>query len=246
LRTIGIITARGGSKGIPRKNLRTVAGKPLIAWTIEAGLASGRLERLILSTDDEEIAETARHFGAEVPFMRPASLSGDDISSFAVVEHALDWLERDSRLPDYILLLQPTSPLRTAADISNALALAAERNSDAVVGVSECSPHPFLARTIDKDGTLEEFLKAEQKYHRRQDFPPVYAINGAIYLNRPRSLRATRSLIPRGTQAYVMPPERSIDVDSLWQLDLVHLLLSRGEKERTSLSMLGAEGKDLG
>src|SRR5258707_15218136 len=106
---------------MPRKNVRWVADRPLIAWTIEAGLASGRLERLILSTDDEEIAETARHFGAEVPFMRPASLSGDDISSFAVVEHALDWLEQDNVYPDYILLLQPTSPLRTAADIDNAL-----------------------------------------------------------------------------------------------------------------------------
>jgi CMP-N,N'-diacetyllegionaminic acid synthase len=233
LRTIGIITARGGSKGIPRKNIYPVAGKPLIAWTIEAGLASGNLERLILSTDDEEIAETARHFGAEVPFMRPASLSGDDISSFAVIEHALNWLEQGDLYPDYILLLQPTSPLRTAADINNALAFAAARNSDAVVGVSEFSPHPFLARTIDPDGTLSEFLKADQKYYRRQDFPPVYAINGAIYLNRPRSLRVTRSLIPQGAHAYVMPPERSIDVDSLWQLDLVHLLLSRSEKERT-------------
>jgi CMP-N,N'-diacetyllegionaminic acid synthase len=231
LRTIGIITARGGSKGIPRKNIRSVAGKPLIAWTIEAGLASGSLERLILSTDDEEIAETARKFGAEVPFMRPASLSGDDISSFAVIEHALNWLEQDSVAPDYILLLQPTSPLRIAADINNALALAVERNADAVVGVSECSPHPFLARTIEKDGTLAEFLRAEQKYTRRQDFPAVYAINGAIYVNRPRSLRATRSLIPPGAHAYVMPPERSIDVDSLWQLDLVHLLLSRSEKD---------------
>jgi CMP-N,N'-diacetyllegionaminic acid synthase len=233
LRTIGIITARGGSKGIPRKNIYPVAGKPLIAWTIEAGLASGSLERLILSTDDEEIAETAQHFGAEVPFMRPASLSGDDISSFAVIEHALNWLEQDDIYPDYILLLQPTSPLRTAADINDALALAAARNSDAVVGVSEFSPHPFLGRTIDQDGTLREFLKADQKYFRRQDLPPVYAINGAIYLHRPRSLRMTRSLIPQGAHAYVMPPERSIDVDSLWQLDLVHLILSRSEKERT-------------
>jgi CMP-N,N'-diacetyllegionaminic acid synthase len=230
LRTIGIITARGGSKGVPRKNVCPVAGKPLIAWTIEAALASESLERLILSTDDEEIAGTARHFGAEVPFMRPASLSGDDISSFAVIEHALNWLEQDNVYPDYILLLQPTSPLRTAADINNAFALAAERDSDAVVSVSECLSHPYLARTIKKDGTLKEFLKADQKYRRRQEFPPVYAINGAIYLNRPRSLRATRSLIPRGAHAYVMPPERSIDVDSPWQLDLVDLLLSRGEK----------------
>jgi CMP-N,N'-diacetyllegionaminic acid synthase len=210
-----------------------VAGKPLIAWTIEGGLASGSLERLILSTDDEEIAETARQFGAEVPFMRPASLSGDDISSFAVVEHALNWLEQDSVAPDYILLLQPTSPLRTATDINNALALAVERNADAVVGVSECLSHPFLARTIEKDGTLKEFFKAEQKYDRRQDFLPVYAINGAIYLSRPRSLRATRSLIPPGAHAYVMPQERSIDVDSPWQLDLVDLLLSRGKKNET-------------
>lgn len=196
---------------------------------MEAALASGKLERVILSTDDEEIAETARLFGAEVPFMRPASLAGDDTTSFAVIEHALEWLEQDRALPDYILLLQPTSPLRTAADINDALFFAAERNSDAVVGVSECSPHPLLARTIQKDGTLEEFFKTEHDFHRRQDLPPVYAINGAIYLHRPAALRATRSLIPPGAHAFVMPPERSLDVDTLWQLDLAHLILSRLE-----------------
>ena len=230
LTTIGIVTARGGSKGIPRKNVLPVAGKPLIAWTIEAALASGRLDRVILSTDDEEIAEAGRRFGAEVPFMRPAALAGDNTSSIAVMEHALDWLEQDSGLPDYILLLQPTSPLRTAADINNAITLASERNSDAVVSVSECSPHPLLARTIRKDGTLEELLRAEDGYQRRQDLPPAYAINGAIYLNRPGSLRTTRSFIPRGTHAYVMPPERSIDVDTPWELSLADLLLSRKEK----------------
>jgi CMP-N,N'-diacetyllegionaminic acid synthase len=230
LTTIGIITARGGSKGIPRKNVLPVAGKPLIAWTVEAALASGRLGRVILSTDDEEIAEAGRLFGAEVPFMRPAALARDDTSSFAVMEHALDWLEQDSGLPDYILLLQPTSPLRTAADINNAITLATERHSDAVVSVSECSPHPLLARTIRKDGTLEELLKAEHCYQRRQDLPPAYVINGAIYLNQPGSLRATRSFIPRGAHAYVMPPERSIDVDTPWELSLADLLLSRKEK----------------
>jgi CMP-N,N'-diacetyllegionaminic acid synthase len=229
LRTIGIITARGGSKGIPRKNIRPVAGKPLLAWTVEAALASGKLERVILSTDDREIAETARLFGAEVPFMRPASLADDDTTSFAVIEHALEWLEQDGALPDYILLLQPTSPLRTSVDINDALLFAAVRNADAVVGVSECSPHPLLARTIRKDGTLEEFFKTESDFHRRQDLPPVYAINGAIYLHRPASLRATRSLIPPGAHAFVMPPERSLDVDTLWQLGLAHLILSRSE-----------------
>ena len=215
---------------MPRKNLLQVAGKPLIAWTVEAALASGRLDRVILSTDHEEIAEAGRLFGAEIPFMRPAVLAGDDTSSFAVIEHALDWLKQESDLPDYILLLQPTSPLRTAADINNALTLAAEWNSDSVVSVSKCSPHPLLARTIRRDGTLEELFKAEDGYQRRQDLPPAYAINGAIYLNRPGSLYATRSLVPPGAHAYVMPPERSIDVDTQWELELAHLLLSRKEK----------------
>lgn len=230
LRTIAVITARGGSKGIPRKNIRMLAGKPMIAWTIEAALASGRLERVILSTDDEEIAETARRLGAEVPFMRPAVLSGDDAPSIAVMEHVLGWLERNDGLPDYMLLLQPTSPLRTAEDVNNAIALATNHNSDSVVGVTECSPHPFLARTIREDRTLDEFFKTEHRVYRRQDFPPAYAINGAIYLNRPKSLRATRTLIPPGAHAYIMPPERSIDVDSLWQFDIADALLSRREK----------------
>jgi CMP-N,N'-diacetyllegionaminic acid synthase len=226
LNVVALITARGGSKGIPRKNLAPVAGKPLIAWTIAAALGAKCVSRVLVSTDDPEIAEVSRQCGAEVPFLRPAELAEDHSTSFDVAAHALRWLsEHDRDEPDYLLLLQPTSPLRTAADIDGAIALARERNADAVLAVCEASPHPYLARRVDERGQLSDFISLAQKPSRRQEYPAAYMLNAAIYLNRPASLLATRSFQPPGALAYVMPQERSLDVDSSWELRLVDLLL---------------------
>jgi CMP-N-acetylneuraminic acid synthetase len=226
VKIVALITARGGSKAVPRKNVIPVAGKPLIAWTIEAALGCPGVSRSIVSTDDREIAEVAEKHGAEVPFLRPSELARDDSTSFDVAAHALEWLAgQDETPPDYLLLLQPTSPLRTSDDIDGAIALARERNSAAVVGVCEASPHPFLARRIEADGTLHRFIEAGGMPSRRQDFPPAYFVNGAIYLNRPASLLATRSFQPPGALAYTMPRERSLDIDTPWDVRLADLLL---------------------
>jgi CMP-N,N'-diacetyllegionaminic acid synthase len=230
-RIVGLVTARGGSKGIPRKNVLPLAGKPLIAWTLEAALESRKLDRVIVSTDDAEIADVARAWGATVPFMRPAELARDDSSHIDVVQHALDWLAaHEHSEPEYLLTLQPTSPLRTSEDIDAAIAIAVERDAQAVVSVVNAGTHPFLAKRIMDDGTLEDLVPTSGGYLRRQVLPPAYGLNGAIYLNRSASLRNDGTFLPRGTVAYVMPAERSLDVDTPWDFYLADLIL--GERGR--------------
>lgn len=223
---IGLITARGGSKAVPRKNIRLVAGKPLIAWTIQAAQQSQSLGRVIISTDNLEIAEVAREWGAEVPFMRPPELAQDDSSHHDVVIHALRWLEsQPAAPPDYLMLLQPTSPLRTAEDIDRAIALAIEKDADAVVSVSPAHDHPYLSKQISTDGKMLDFVTRPKGYLPRQALPPAYALNGAIYLVRRSLLLESEDWYTDNTYAYVMPPERSIDIDSPWDLHLVELIL---------------------
>ena len=167
-----------------------MAGKPLIAWTIEAALRSSSLSRVLVSTDNDEIAEVARRHGAEIPLLRPARLGGDDSSSFEVAEHALRWLqEKEGRMPDYLLLLQPTSPLRQALDIDGAVDFAFRNNATAVVGVCETGAHPYITKRIAADAsTLEDFVPVPMVFHRRQELPPAYLVNGAIYLVRSDAL----------------------------------------------------------
>jgi CMP-N,N'-diacetyllegionaminic acid synthase len=225
---VAIITARGGSKGIPQKNIKSVAGKPLIAWTIEAALQSDKLRRVIVSTDDEKIAQVALGLGAEVPFLRPDDLAQDTSTHVSVVEHALAWLsEHDHDDPGYILLLQPTSPLRTAQDIDRAVEIAESRQACAVVGVCEMHPHPYLSKRILEDGTLDDWIEGAKTISlRRQDLPPAYCINGAIYLVQREVFLSERTFFPRGGMAYVMPVERSLDIDTPWDLYLAELILS--------------------
>ncbi|MCU0594939.1 MAG: acylneuraminate cytidylyltransferase family protein [Desulfobacterota bacterium] len=225
-RVIAVITARGGSKGIPGKNIARVGGKPLIAWSIEAALSSSCLSRVLVSTDSPEIARVATAFGAEVPFLRPAELATDEAPHIAVLEHVLQWLGQESQTPpDYLMTLQPTSPLRTAVDIDRAVVIAQTHEAIAVVSVCETGHHPYLAKTITQKGMLRDFLQKEIESLRRQDLPPVYALNGAIYLNRAESIRKDRTLLPAGTYAYIMPPERSLDIDAPWDLHLADLIL---------------------
>lgn len=223
---LAIITARGGSKTIPRKNIRDVAGKPLIAYTIEAALASRHVTRTLLSTDSPEIAAIGRSWGAEVPFLRPAELALDTTIGVAPVIHAVEWLAaHEACQPDYVLLLQPTSPLRTAADIDGAVDLAVAKSADAVVGLTPAEIHPHWMKHIDADGRMVNITPLEKADRNRQDLPATYYVNGAIYVIRPAVLLAEQTLFPPGTFAYVMPPERALDVNTPWELRLVDLVL---------------------
>jgi CMP-N-acetylneuraminic acid synthetase len=225
---LGLITARGGSKGLPRKNILPLAGRPLIGWTLDAARASRRLGRCLVSTDDEDIAAVARRLGGEVPFLRPLELAGDRSPHLDVVLHALQWLAtHEAYRPDYVLILQPTSPLRTADDIDGIIRLALEHRADAAVSVCPAHDHPWLVHRLQADGTLAPMVACELAYPRRQDLPPAYALNGALFLHRCERLLAGGRLDPAGALAWIMPPERSLQIDTPWDLRLVELVLGQ-------------------
>jgi CMP-N,N'-diacetyllegionaminic acid synthase len=217
---LGVITARAGSKGIPGKNTRRLAGKPLITYTIDSAIASGVFDRLILSTDDEEAARIARDLGVEVPFMRPAALSADDTPHLPVMQHAVGWMRNDQRFePDWVMILMPTSPLRRPADIVDALALAVRSGADSVVSVDEMPAHfhPMRVVTVDGDGWARLLVgdrPVRQRPVRRQDIPKAWVLNGAIYLFKAGLLTAEDpSLYGDRVAAYAMAPPFSHNID---------------------------------
>ena len=214
-----MIPARGGSKGIARKNVREIAGKPLIQWTIESALNS-RADAVVVSTEDEEIASVARDAGAEVPFMRPEELAADSTPGIAPVLHAID------QLPAYdaVMLLQPTSPLRTAQDIDAVLDLAQSGRHVSVVSVSEPDHHPAWTYRLDEAARLVP-LMGETPAARRQDLPPIFSLNGAIYFAVCDWLRTGKRLVAPETLGYVMPRERSIDIDTVLDWRIAEMLL---------------------
>lgn len=226
MKTLAIIPARGGSKSIPSKNITLVGGKPLLDWTVSAARAALSIDRVIVSTDSPAIAEVARAYGAEVPFLRPAELAQDDTPGIAPILHAAQWLkERQSYVPDYVMCLQPTSPLRTFEDIEAVLQMARERQAEAVISVTPVDQHPRWMKTISEDGILHDYATSASPVTRRQDLPPVYALNGAIYLIRFDLLMQNQSLYADQTLAYIMPAERSLDIDTPWELYLADLVL---------------------
>lgn len=211
---------------MPRKNLFPLAGRPLIAWTIDAALQAPSLARVIVSTDSEEIAEAASSLGVPVPFMRPESLAHDDTPGPQVILHAIQWLERHGDVPDYVVMLQPTSPLRTSGDIEAAIAIARDTAADSVVSVCPCVHHPLWTKRIEDDGTMTDYLPNASQYPRRQDLPPAYALNGALYLVRPQVLTRSGSFYGGRTFPYVMPYDRSIDIDTIEDMRMAEFLLT--------------------
>lgn len=221
---LALIPARGASKGLPRKNIKPLAGKPMIVWTIEAALRSKVAARVVVSTEDDEIARVAQDAGAEVPFRRPAALATDTADSFSVAEHALKALAAAGYRPQFLLLLQPTSPLRTAADIRRAARLRESRDADAVVSVAESPVSPQWLQTIDAKGVLHPWAGGKGP-SRRQDAPRTYCPNGALYLVRTKTLLRAKDFSPPGALACVMPPERSVDVDTAHDFAVAGFLL---------------------
>jgi CMP-N,N'-diacetyllegionaminic acid synthase len=228
LKTLAVIPARGGSKGVTRKNIRLVGGKPLIAYTIEAALAvRDRLHRLIISTDDEEIARIAVSYGAEAPFIRPTELGGDKVPMVPVLKHAVRTIEEiDGVNLDWVLLLQPTCPFRAPQDILAALNMAGKGGCDSVISVVRVlAHHPALMKKIENDRLLP-FVIDEVEGTRRQDYaPPAYMRNGCIYLTRRDNLMENDSIWGKVIRPYIMPEERSVNVDSELDLKLVDFIL---------------------
>jgi len=234
-RILAVIPARGGSKGVPRKNVRMVGSKPLIAYTITAAAAlKDQFHRLIVSTDDNEIAEIALKYGAEVPFMRPAELAGDKVPMVPVLQHAVLAIEEMDQIAlDWVLLLQPTCPFRAPEDIQAALGLALAGGCDSVISVVRVlAHHPILMKKIENNRLLP-FAIEEIEGTRRQDYsPPAYMRNGCIYLTRRDTLIQTNSIWGKVIRPYIMPEDRSVNVDSELDMKLVEMLLQ--ERNNTS------------
>lgn len=231
MQVLAVVPARGGSKGVPRKNIAPLGGRPLITYTIEAALGTGDLlSEVLVSTDDEEIAEVARIAGASVPFLRPGELATDVARSVDVVRHAVDHVEsRDGSRFDWVLTLQPTAPFRSAADIEAALSLAAaDPDCDSVISVVEVvDSHPIFVKKL-VDGYIKPFCVEEIEGIRRQDIdPPAFKRNGAIYLSR-RTLLDRGELRGRAQRAYLMPPERSVNIDAPLDLIVAEAMMSGG------------------
>ncbi len=222
MKILGVITARGGSKSIPRKNIKELCGKPLIVWTIEAAQQSGVFDRIVLSTDDEEIAAVARQHGVEVPFMRPPELAQDTTPHLPVMQHAVTWLkEHEGYEPDYVCILQPTAPLRQAWQLKEAVELLKKTGADSVVSVVEIPGHfsPYWAVVERDDGWAELFIgePIQKRIPRRQDFPRrTYANNGAIYLFKTNLLseRSKSNFYGELVKIYPMEEKYSINLDS--------------------------------
>ncbi|GIX18286.1 MAG: hypothetical protein KatS3mg119_2472 [Rhodothalassiaceae bacterium] len=221
-RILALIPARGGSKGVPGKNIRPLAGRPLIAWTIEAARASRFIDRVVLSSDNEDICRIAAAYGCEVPFRRPPALARDDTPGIAPVLHALE------QLPgyDHLVLLQPTSPFRTTEDIDAAITRCIDTGAPSVVSVTPASQHPSWMYHIEEDGRLTHLL-GEEPLARRQELPRIYALNGAIYVAHVPTLLKEKRLILPGTIAHVMPRARSLDIDTALDFDIAEVLARR-------------------
>lgn len=225
MKVYAFIPARGGSKGVPRKNIAPLLGKPLIAWTIEQALSVPELDRVIVSTEDEEIAQIARDYGAEIPFMRPAELATDDANGMDVLIHGAQWLkEQENYDADYLLELPVTTPLRAQEDIHATLQVAHDFDADIVVGVTPVAEHPYWVRRIDANNQLQPFIPSAPSIARRQDLPPAYMMNGAVYLIRVQILLEHNA---KSDKIYpvIMPRERSIDINTSLDLKWAEFLL---------------------
>ena len=225
---VALIPARGGSKRLPRKNLLSLAGKPLLAWTVEAASSARHIDRVILSTDDAEIAAAGLASGAEVPFVRPAGLASDSASTLDVMLHALRTLDANGEGCYYLVVLQPTSPLRTAADIDAAIQLLQAKRADAVISVCESEHPPEWSNTLPNDLSMSAFYRPGSRSMRSQDLAKTYRLNGAIYIYRAHRLLDSGSLdMDDNSYAYVMPRERSIDIDGPFDFEIAQLLRQR-------------------
>lgn len=223
-KTLAVIPARAGSKRLPRKNLLMLCGKPLIAWSIDEALKAQDIDRVIVSTDSEEIADTARAFGAEVPFLRPSSLATDAASTNDVVLHALS--EVGVGRDDKCVILQPTSPLRTAANIDRAIGYLDQPGVVGIVSVCECEHSPLWSNTLPESGDMTHFLRPEVIGKRSQDLPMYYRLNGAIYAFQISELLHKGGIFyDRGVSAYRMEALESIDIDTLYDFRLAEIVM---------------------
>jgi len=229
-KVLAIVTARGGSKGLIGKNTKPLLGKPLIAWTIEPALNSRYIDKLIVSTDDEEIAEISKKLGAEVPFKRSEELSTDFAKSIDVILHAIKFFQSVNEHYDLVFVLQPTSPLRTTEDIDSALEYYISKNADSVISVCEIDHHPAFSNTLPDDNLMTGFMRNEFINKNRFDLPRFYRMNGAIYIASTDLIISNKSFMGYKTYAFIMPKQRSVDINDEVDFMLAETILKQERK----------------
>lgn len=223
-RILAIIPARGGSKGIPHKNIMPIVSKPLIAYSIEEAKKSKYIDYTLVSTDDDEIKKVSLNYGASVPFLRPEELSNDSAKSIDVVLHGVEYLNKQGEKFDYVVLLQPTSPLRTVKDIDEAIELLVKEEGKSLVSVCESEENPVLMRTIENE-KLVPIVKFNGGDLRRQLLPEVYIFNGALYINQVDMLVHEKTFVNEETIPFIMDRYKSIDIDDILDAKLVEVIL---------------------
>lgn len=224
---------------MPGKNIRPLLGKPLIGWTIEQALGCGCFDRLVVSTDDRMIAQTAESFGAEVPFLRPAELATDEAKSIDVVFHALDYFSQQNAEYDYLVLLQPTSPLRTKEDITRSLELLIENEvrADSLVSVGEISHgHPAMVQEIDDGGFLQPFLGQRITALRRQDLPAAYVPYGVLFISKVDKLKLYKTFYQEKTLPYVIQRWQHYEIDDIYDFTVTEAILKQKLEESHEFS----------
>lgn len=216
MKILAVIPARGGSKGIKKKNIKRFCGKPLIYWTIKAAKKCSLIKKIIVSTDSDEIARIAAKYGCEVPFLRPKHLAKDNVSAVFPAIHALNFFPEF----DWIMLLQPTSPLRKTSDIRKVIIMAKKYKIKSIISVSRSLTSPERMYSIEKKNYIKPLIKKKNKNKQRQDFKTFYNINGSIYFIKSSILKKSKSFMQKNTTPYIMPISRSIDIDNKldWRL----------------------------
>lgn len=235
-RVLALVPARGGSKGIPGKNIRPLAGKPLIAWSIEHGLESRYIDRVVVSTDDVRIARIAKKHGADVPFLRPARLATDKAATMDVVLHALKTLQGAGDEYDFLVLLEPTSPLREAADLDRAIErlINNRRGAESIVGVSQVlAAHPCFDVSIDRKGFIKPYVGGRTvKVIRRQDLMELYFFEGSLYIATVASLLRRKAFYHEKTLPYIVPKWKSPEVDDITDWVCIEAIMKNVQRIR--------------
>ena len=230
---LGLITARGGSKGLPGKNTRPLLGKPLIAWTIDQAISSNYLDKIVVSTDSKDIADVAKLYGAEVPFLRPKYLATDTSTSIDVINHALDYLNEQDQHFEYIVLLEPTSPLRETSDIDSAIEDLINHSfrATSIVAVSKVEvAHPMFCVKLDENNFIGPYEKKLINQIRRQDIPKAYFYAGLIYISKITALKKNQGFNHDETLAYVIPKWKSPEIDDIYDFICIEALLKNKNK----------------
>ncbi|MGB9979490.1 cytidylyltransferase domain-containing protein [Methanobacterium sp.] len=220
---LAIIPARGGSKGVPRKNIKKIAGKPLIAYTIESAVESKHIDKVIVSTEDQEIAHISKEYGAEI-IKRPEKLALDNSSTIDAIFHCLNYLKIEKYMPDIVVLLQPTSPLRTTENIDESIEFFCKKDCESVISVCEFEHSPYWSLKIENHYLKPNFGDKYFKM-RRQDLPTLYLPNGAIFISNPQNLMNYESFYSKKIMPYLMSPENSIDIDSELDFKIAETIL---------------------